>query len=116
MKKNRVSVKIDGRDYVLSGVESEEYILRIASIVNKKMSELKRTGLSFDTSMLAVLTALNIADDMEKKLEELAAFQRQMHVMAEENARLRKKLSQMEQKTPPQISIRDINKKNFDTR
>ena len=41
--KNKTEVLIDGKIYTLSGYESEEYLQRVATYINNKLAELKKT-------------------------------------------------------------------------
>lgn len=66
---NRVEVRIAGKDYRIKGVESEEYIQKIGLYVDKKMNEILKKDNKLSTSMVAVLTALNIANDYLKTRE-----------------------------------------------
>ena len=58
MDKTRTVVKIGGKEYTMTGFESEEYIHRVAIYVDRKMSELKSQYVNLNPSTLAVLTAL----------------------------------------------------------
>ncbi len=75
--KTKTVVRIGGRDYTMVGVESEEHIKRIAVYVDRKMEELMYAT-RLPQPMVAVLTAMNIADDLVKAQDE--------------NTRLRKEL------------------------
>lgn len=68
-EKNRVEVRIAGNDYTLLGVESEEYIHKVALYIDKKMNEILRGSNKLSTSMAAVLTAVNVADEYIKSRE-----------------------------------------------
>ena len=63
--KNTIKVLIDGKIVTLSGYESEEYLQRVASYLNNKITELSMlpgyNRQSPDTR--STLLALNIADD-----------------------------------------------------
>ncbi|MDO4298407.1 MAG: cell division protein ZapA [Lachnospiraceae bacterium] len=74
--KNKTQVIIAGKIYTLSGYESEEYLQRVATYLNAKLSEFRNMDgynrLSPD--MRGILMNLNIADDYfktKKKVEEL---------------------------------------------
>ena len=41
-EKNRVEVRIAGKDYILVGSDTDEYIQKIALYVDKKMNEIIR--------------------------------------------------------------------------
>ncbi|WHH61063.1 cell division protein ZapA [Petroclostridium sp. X23] len=69
--KNKVEVRIHGKDYTIMGAESEEYIQRVALYIDKKMNEVAGTSNKLSTSMAAVLTAINVADDYFKSVEAL---------------------------------------------
>lgn len=76
--KNRVEVRIAGKDYKLMGVESDEYIQRIGLYVDKKMSGILKRNNKLSTSLTAVLTALNIADDYYKTCERENRLKREL--------------------------------------
>lgn len=93
--KNRVEVRIAGKDYTLVGVESDEYIQKVGLYVDKKMTEILKSNNKLSTSMAAVLTAINVADDYfklsdnESKLrKELKQLQEEVETLREENKRL----------------------------
>ncbi len=69
--KNKVYVRICGKDYTIVGAESEEYIQRVAFYLDKKMSEVFKANEKLSTSMAAVLTAINMADDYFKNSDSL---------------------------------------------
>ena len=74
LEKNRITVEIYGQQYTVVGEESEEHILQVARIVDKKMREIARRNPSLTTSKLAVLTAVNAVHDyikLKEKVEEL---------------------------------------------
>ena len=68
--KNRVEVRIAGKEYTIIGNESDEYIQKIALYVDRKMGEITTSNNNLSTSMVAVLTALNLADELYKLNEE----------------------------------------------
>jgi cell division protein ZapA len=68
--KNRVEVRISGNEYTIIGNESDEYIQKIALYVDRKMSEITKSNNNLSTSMVAVLTAVNLADELYKLNEE----------------------------------------------
>ncbi len=86
--KNRVEVKIAGKEYALKGTESEEYIQRIALYIDKKMSEILRRNNKLSTQMAAVLTAVNVADDYFKACNRADELARELKLAQEEISRL----------------------------
>jgi cell division protein ZapA len=82
--KNKVEVRICGKDYTLVGVESDEYIQRVGLYIDKKMNEITRTNNKLSTSMAAVLTAINVADDFFKAHENENSLKRELKHSIEE--------------------------------
>jgi len=62
-----VEVNILGHEYTVKTDTDEEYIQEIASYVDKKMSEIVRNTKTVSTLNVAILAALNIADDFFKE-------------------------------------------------
>lgn len=60
---NRVTVKIYGQEYTIAGGSSERMLV-VAEHVDSVMKALARGLSSMPTSSLAVLTAVNVADDL----------------------------------------------------
>src|SRR5690554_3001436 len=71
-------VRIGGRQYSMRGTESEEYIHKVAIYVDKKMEEIYSKQPPLSTSMLAVLTAINLADEVIKQKDEISRLQREL--------------------------------------
>ncbi len=69
--KDRLSVVIDGRVYVISG-GSSDHIQKIATYVDNKITELKRQGgySKLSPEYRSVLLSLNIAEELFKVREE----------------------------------------------
>ncbi len=67
-EKNKAQVLIAGKIYTLSGYESEEYLQRVATYINNKLTEFKKVdGYSvMAPEMKSILLELNIADDYFK--------------------------------------------------
>ncbi len=92
-KKNTTNVLIDGHVYALSGVESEDYIQRVALYINNKLKEV-RAGQNtqlLNSKLLNVLLAINIADDLYKEKDlvaerevDIKELKKQIEFMSEE--------------------------------
>ena len=63
---NIVTIKINGIEYNLKGDEREEYLHMVASYVDKKIKNIMDANEKLSTSSAAILTALNLGDDMFK--------------------------------------------------
>ena len=71
-EKQKLEVRICGRDYTLVSEESPEYIHRVAFYVDQKMREVELTNPRLSISMSAVLTSLNIGEECLKGREEIS--------------------------------------------
>jgi len=71
---NRVKVNINGEDYYIKGTASEDYIKRVAKYVDKKMYELEQKYTNLSRTKLAVLAAINIADELFRLKQEYEEF------------------------------------------
>ena len=91
MESNRVSVKIYGQEYVISGAKSREHIVKVAAYVDNKMHEIASAAPSCSMSDLAVLSAVNIADerfDSSDEAEELKKLNAQLEKDAQHYVQL----------------------------
>jgi cell division protein ZapA len=61
---NKVSVRIYGQEYVISGVKARDYIMKVADHVDEMMNEISESIGGGSVSSLAVLAAVNITDEM----------------------------------------------------
>lgn len=86
--KNKVEVRIAGKDYTLVGVESEEYIQKIALYMDKKINEIMRVNNKLSTSMVSVLSAINVADDYFKAHENVLSLNKELKAANDEIERL----------------------------
>lgn len=67
---NKVTVRIHGCEYNMCGEESKEYLIKVGHFVDERMQEISKTDKRLSSTMIAVLTSLNIADELIKlKLE-----------------------------------------------
>ncbi len=67
---NKVKVDIFGQTYTIRGDAPPEYILKLADYVNKKMEDVSNSNVSSNPTQIAILVALNIADEYHQ-LQEL---------------------------------------------
>ena len=87
--RNKVDIRIAGKDYTVVGVESEEYIQRVGLYIDKKMNEIIKFNSKLSTSMAAVLTAINVADDFFKSHESEVNLKKELKKLTEENEALK---------------------------
>lgn len=68
MKKN-VEVEIMGQSFTVSSDAEESYVRKVAGYVDGKIQEVMKTGRPVAKSNLAMLAALNIADEYHRLKE-----------------------------------------------
>jgi cell division protein ZapA len=73
-EKNRLTVEIYGQLYRLVGKDSDQYMKIVARHVDDTMKDFARGNPRLDTTKLAVLSAVNIADEYFKLKEEYEAL------------------------------------------
>jgi cell division protein ZapA len=67
---NRVAVSIFNEEYVVKGEENPEYIEMLASFVDRRMKMIQQRNPNLSSTKVAVLTALNLADELNKLQED----------------------------------------------
>lgn len=66
----RVEVEIFGEYYTLKGDSSPDEMIAVAQYVNRKMKQLAGVNARLSKSQVAVLAALNLADELNKLRQE----------------------------------------------
>ena len=77
MQKIRTTVKIARKDYTISSYDDEAYVQRVAAYVDRRMEELN-AATRLPSAQLAVLTAINVTDDMLKAHDEITRLRREL--------------------------------------
>lgn len=70
MDKSTVKVNIYGSEYVIKGDAQSDHIVKIAGLVDQKMREINKSGSLKSPLKVAILAALNIADEYFKTKDE----------------------------------------------
>lgn len=83
--KNVVQVQIFGHSYTIRGEADQDYIMGVAAYVDRKMREITEKLPVASLSKVAILTSLNIADELFK---ERAQHEQQQQVLDGRAARL----------------------------
>ena len=91
---NRVVVNICGDEYTLVAEESPSYMQRVGSYVDGKMREIMDTA-KVGRVNAAVLTAVNIADELMKAQETAEQLRGQIKGYADEAARAQSEVSEL---------------------
>ena len=91
MEKIRTTVRIAGKDYTMSGYDSENYMRRVAIFVDRKISELSMVT-RLPAQDAAVLTAVTVADDLLKAQDENNRIRRELAEVRGQMEEMKKKL------------------------
>lgn len=125
MAKNKISLRIMDQEYVLVGEEEKEYYLDLAQKVDNIMREISKSNNRYNLNMVAVLTALNLADALYKTQlehadvsEKLEALQSEMQKPFEEIKNLNQELEAVKEQytktqteyTKTQIELGKLNR------
>lgn len=110
--KNKVQVLIQGKILTLMGTESEEYMKKIASYIDNKMDEIRKSDNSkgISAGLASVLTSINVADDYFKELEKNILLEQQLMEIKESG-----KLSSSEELAELQrlrLEVQELQEKN----
>ena len=80
MQKIRTTVRIAGKEYTIASTDSEAYVNRVAAWVDRRMTELA-AATRLPVTQLAVLTAVNAADDMMKSRDEIRRLEAELDAL-----------------------------------
>ena len=69
MSTQKIRVNIFGSEYVLKASENQEYIINIAKYVDEKMRLIDKSNAINSKSKVAILAALNIAEELAQERE-----------------------------------------------
>ncbi len=69
-RKQRIDVSIFGEDYTLKSSSSPEYMKKVAKVVDDTMNKVSESKPRISLHQIAVLAALNLADDYLRLEEE----------------------------------------------
>ncbi|WP_082789136.1 cell division protein ZapA [Desulfolucanica intricata] len=83
-QENRVEVEIYGDVYVLKGNETTEYMQDVADYVNKMMKEIATRNFKLPLNKVAILSAINIVDELFKLREEYDNLVKEYEQLIEE--------------------------------
>ncbi|WP_059103853.1 cell division protein ZapA [Shouchella shacheensis] len=64
--KQRTTVTINGQHYTIVSAENRDHVKEVARVVDDQMQEVRKRNPYLDTTKLAVLAALNTADEYVK--------------------------------------------------
>ena len=80
MDKQRITLRVAGREYALVSSDSPEHLSRVANFVDRQISE-SMFAARTSKENAAVLVALNLADELMKAKDENARLRREMDAL-----------------------------------
>lgn len=92
---NTVTVKINGVEYNLRGKENEKYLIDVAAYVDSKFKEIFANNNKLSLSSVAVLTAINIADELFKYDIEISELSKKKNLLEERHLALKERLREI---------------------
>jgi cell division protein ZapA len=85
-KERTVEIKVFGQTYTVKSDAEEGHIQEVARYVNEKMDEVLKKTRSVSTLNVAILTALNLADDLLKEKENRMKMFREIEMRSKDLA------------------------------
>lgn len=85
MEKQKITVRVAGKEYALVSSDSPEHLSRVASYVDRQITEtVFATRMSKET--VTVLVAMNITDELMKAQEENSRLRRELNELRKAQA------------------------------
>lgn len=78
-QRTRVEVDIYGQTYKMVGTESSSHMRQVASVVDDRMREISTKNPHLDITKIAVLTAVNSANDYIKVKEQVEQLEKELN-------------------------------------
>lgn len=89
MEKQKTVVRVGGREYTLVSSDPPEYMHRVAAYVDRTQEEIAMAT-RLPSNMVAVLTSLNMADELMKSRDENSRLRRELMALRQELQESRK--------------------------
>ena len=90
MEKQKTTVRVGGKEYTLVSADSPDYMRRVAAYVDRKLNEMS-LATRLPSNMVAVLTSLNMADELMKSHDENTRLRRELLAVRKEMEQLKGK-------------------------
>ncbi len=103
---NTVTVVINGIEYNLRGKEDEKYLSEVAAYVDNKIREISGSNKKLSTSSAAVLTAVNIADELFKCDLEIGNITKKKNSLEERHLTLKERLRELKVEIDESVKTR----------
>ena len=80
MEKQKVTVRVAGKNYTLVSSDSPEYLLRVAAMLDRRIQEMEMAS-GLPQQQVLALTCFNLADELLKAKDENTELKRRMQEM-----------------------------------
>jgi len=97
--KKKLTVNIFGTEYVMLAEQSEDYARGLAEKVDSIMKEIAKSNSRYNTTMVAVLTALNLADELYKVQQQYSETQEKLELIQAEMKKPFEELNELRQES-----------------
>jgi cell division protein ZapA len=94
---NRVSVTINGNEYILKSDYPEEHVIKLANYVDNVIKELMQSHKNLSQVQLFLLASLNIADELFMSKEENNAIKKELLSLKTELEEKNRRIKELEQ-------------------
>ena len=85
MEKQKITVRVAGKNYTLVSTDPPEFVKRVAEYVDRRLSETSAVT-NLPSGQAAVLTCFNLAEELIRAQDENTLLRRQMDQLARANA------------------------------
>ena len=76
--KRSITVTIAGQNFSLHSDNDEKVVKKLAASVDRRIRQINRAGRSFDSQKVAVLAALQLAEELHNEQEQAQAFKKEV--------------------------------------
>ena len=88
MEKQKITVRVAGKNYTLVSTDPPEFVKRVAEYVDRRLSETSAVT-NLPSGQAAVLTCFNLAEDLLKAQDENTLLRRQIEQLARVNSSIK---------------------------
>ena len=89
MEKQKISVRVAGKNYTLVSSDPPEYVRRVAELADRRLNETEIAS-GAPAQQAAVLTCINLVDELLKAKDENTALRRQLQQMTAQGGTAKK--------------------------
>ena len=92
----KMSITINGKQYIVNHNESDEYVHKIGQYVNRKIAETSIGGMKLVEPTATVMACINITDELFKSRKQLQKAEDDIELLKKEKRELELRLSRLQ--------------------